>query len=198
MIYGSSDGELQKFEIGVISGNSDNIDEKIRAFATAFEQAVMTAVDGRKTRHIAFDWATPKVGQSRLGDIQKIGGAEVEVRFEIARLTPELVTGSEVLATTLSRDILQELSQARFAPERVILTQRSRRHDEVRVTLEELKKQIWLPSNIFLSVRNMVLLSRASQTQHNSGVLKLPPCFVRPVAVGSVRRHYRKVILSPI
>ncbi len=127
-------------EVGLVTDSGDDLELHVRLFAEEVQRAILAAVDGRKTRHMTFNWAPPQPRQTRLAQFRTPAEEGAAVRLEHARLERESVVGSQALSTASAREVLRLLSQSGFALERDILSGRLRRHDDLTAVLGEFKR----------------------------------------------------------
>lgn len=141
-------------ELGVVTKDEEGGMQRLRTLAADFEEAVRTCVDGRKTRHMNFEWTSPEQGQERLKQLCKqleVDGSEVRFR------TPDLeaaAEASEVLTDRGIRELLQEVSRAGFVREPDLLARRQKREEEIRQRLEASSSAGLLSSQYLLQCRN--------------------------------------------
>jgi len=131
--------EEPTLEVGIISTDTGKVEEHLDEFKDCLQDAIMTTLDGRKTRHMKFNWMKPPDRLSRIGAQRAQEEETGEVRFQPAKISAELIQGAELLAEKPARSILQELSQAGFAREIDIVSRRSRKDEEIKGILDRLK-----------------------------------------------------------
>jgi hypothetical protein len=143
-----------RIEIGVVSLNTEGLDKRLGLFASALETATKSALDGRKTRYMKFDWHDEKPDTPRLDRLTDVSEEESQTTFARANLDHENVAAAEALRPTLIREILIELSEARFAREGDILNRRSKLSDKVRDAITSLKDYGLVTTEYLLECRN--------------------------------------------
>ncbi len=125
----TTEREEPSLEIGIVSSEPDGIDERLKLFAGAIEEAM----------DATFDWNEVKPGTPHLDQITTVDQEESGTKFARASLTPESIQAAYVLSDKLNRDLLIELLQAGFAREQDILNRRAKRKKEVEAALDALK-----------------------------------------------------------
>lgn len=126
-------------EIGIISPISENVDERLRAFAASIETALKHLWIVRNADPIDFDWKPVNTGTPNLGKIIALQGEQSGPKFDRVELTPDESRAAELLTSKIARETLIEISQAGFARERDILGKKGKAQDNVREALSELK-----------------------------------------------------------
>jgi hypothetical protein len=126
-------------EIGLLSRASDGTENQLLAFGRAFESATKASLDGRKTRHLQFEWKPVVVAARRPASVESSEVDEPQVRFQKAVLDQPGISAAQALSTPISREIIIEISQAGMVRERDLVGRRSKRQDEVRSVVEMLK-----------------------------------------------------------
>lgn len=147
------EGEEPTLEIGVISSDPSGLDKRLKLFADSVDKAIKSSLDGRKTRHMTFEWRELKPGAPRLDRITTIRQEESETKFARAKLNPKEIKAARVLSTKLAREILIELSQAGFARERDVLSRRAKLKDQVKEVLGALKKHKLVQAEFLLECK---------------------------------------------
>jgi hypothetical protein len=129
----------RRLAVGLITEDGGNAAERLQAFADEFAKSVTGTLDGRRTRHMKFNWAPP-APVDRLAvlraHLEEGGGTPT---FAEPDMSAEMRAGAEVLADRAARELLRELAEAGFARESDILARRGRKEDEVRALLAILK-----------------------------------------------------------
>lgn len=117
----------EALEVGVITATTDDPSEKLRTFSDKIQQALVGKLDGRKTRHLKFDWRnlTPSVGKLK----KAISGDEAseDVKFASVEMSTELLEASSVLEDREIREVAIEISKAGVAREADILKSSKKR-----------------------------------------------------------------------
>lgn len=132
-------GESGFIEAGVVRTGDNSVD-KLAEFVSDLEKTIMVALDGRKTRHMRFEWQEVSRSSDRL---EKIIAAEQEqagVELQRAKLAEEECAAAIVLEARPARTTLIEIAQAGFAREQDILSRRGKARDEAKAALEEVKR----------------------------------------------------------
>jgi hypothetical protein len=127
-------------EVGIITNDASEIDQKLQSFADAFQQCTITSLDGRKTRHMQFSWQPLVVGTPRLDSIMGPSAEEPTVSFGRPTITSELLLGAQALGNEGIRTMLTDLSQAGFARAQDILSRKGKKQQEAESALSDLKQ----------------------------------------------------------
>lgn len=128
-------------EIGIISLSLINIEERLDSFASAAEAATKSALDGRTTGNVEFTWRDDRPATPRLDRLSRASEEESQATFVRAALDDKQISAAETLRPKLTREILIELSGARFARERDVLSKRSKLEQKVKEAINDLKKK---------------------------------------------------------
>lgn len=148
------DDNEPSLEIGVISLNSEDLEDCLDTFASTVEAATKLALDGRKVRHMKFDWRDERPKTPRLDRLTGVSEEESQAAFVRADLDDEQVSAAEALHPKLAREILIELSEARFARERDVLSRRSKLEEKVKDAIGDLKDKGLVTTEYLLECRN--------------------------------------------
>ena len=175
------EGGQASLEIGIISSASPDLGERLKLFAVTLENAIKSSLDGRKTRHMAFDWRALEPGTPHLDAIVAAGKEDSGPKLAQAKLIPEEVEAATILSSKLARETLIELSQAGFARERDILGRKTKFQDDIRDALARLKQSGLLNAEYLLECKRAgaSLTRLRSPEQLNSaevGGLVCPAC----------------------
>ena len=173
--------EAPDLELGLITDQPDGSEERLTGFAEAFRNAVLFSLDGRRTRHMNFDWAQPAQGPGRLARLQTPKEGDATVRFQTAHLDSDAIEGAITLSTSSARELLQTLSRARFARERDIVSGGAKRPEDIKLSLEDLKRAKLVRVEYLLECRKSgALLTRLSDSlvlkSAEVGSLLCPSC----------------------
>lgn len=142
-----------RLEVSVLSAESDGMNQRLSDFASAVRQAILKSLDGRRTRHMDFNWAPLQFGAG-LQPLLNPDDETADIRFEVATLTPQSIMAAEALTVPLARELVQELSAAGFARERDIMaSRRSRRGQEAKTTLRSLQESGCVKTEYLLECR---------------------------------------------
>jgi hypothetical protein len=147
------ESEGPKVELGVISLETEGLEERLDLFVSAVETAIKASLDGRKIRHMKFEWHNEEPGTPRLDRLTNVSEEESQAKFVRATLDPEHVAAAETLRTKLVREILIELSEAGFARERDVLNRRSKLQDKVKEAISHLKDKGLITTEYLLECR---------------------------------------------
>jgi len=141
-------------EVGVVTGDESGGQARLKSFAEAVEASIKSNIDGRKTRHMTFSWASAEKHGRRLAPLRQAFEDEgIRVRFREALLTTDSIQSAEILALPDRRELLQEVSRAGFARESDMLSRRSRKEDELRNALTALADAGLLRTEYLLQCR---------------------------------------------
>lgn len=146
-------GEEPYLEVGIISSDAEGLEDRLEEFAQTIESKIQSCVDGRKTRHMRFDWSELKPGRPQRKALEEAREEEGGPRFSPASLQDDEVQAASVLAQQANRELLQELSRAGFARERDILGRKGKRQDELRAALAQLKRSALLSTECLLECK---------------------------------------------
>lgn len=135
----SSSSETSFLEVGVVHDNIDMVDQ-LSEFARELENAIMSALDGRKTRHMRFEWSEVKRSSTRLDKIVEAERDEGGIELQRATLAEGDLIAAGILETRAVRATVIDISQAGFAREQDILSRRGKAREEAKVALDELKR----------------------------------------------------------
>jgi hypothetical protein len=139
-VYIRTDDSSVRLSLGLITPNSDAAEERLKALAEVVEKAVMTSLDGRRTRHMKFGWELSQGGDGKLqGLCKRLEREGATPIFREPDMSAEMMTGAAALVDLAAREFLRELSGAGFARESDVLAQRGRKEEEVKKLLGSLK-----------------------------------------------------------
>jgi hypothetical protein len=114
-------------EIGGIGVDVAALEATLPQLASNLEDALRATLDGRRVRHMKFEWEPPTVSTTRLGQLRSSEGSEDTPAFEPADLDDDVVRAARALGDPLLREVMREISQAGFARERDIAARWSQR-----------------------------------------------------------------------
>lgn len=144
-------------EVGMVSSlmNSQQSTSKLHAFAEGFKQAATDSMDGRKARHLPFNWAPVAPTTRKFDEIhKKQTTASGSAIFELARLTSEEITGANALTERGARSAALAIAKAGYARETDMLkTHNAQEQDEVRESIGSLKQAKLISTNFLLECR---------------------------------------------
>jgi len=135
----SSSTETPFLEVGVVHSDPD-APERLDDFARDLENAIMSTLDGRKTRHMRFEWSELKRSSPRLDKLVASEREEGGIEFQRAVIPEEEAIAAGILKTRAARTTLIDISQAGFAREQDILSRRGKAREEAKAALDELKR----------------------------------------------------------
>lgn len=127
-------------EVGVVSCVRSGLDERLESFAQTFENAVKSSLDGRKTRHMTFEWRESRPGTPSLDRLVRASQEQGRPTLARACLEAEEIRAAQVLTSKPTRELLIDLSEAGFAREQDILGHKAKAQDDVRTALVELRE----------------------------------------------------------
>ena len=171
--------------------DDDKLASMLAEFTEAAENAIRSSLDGRKARHLKFDW-TAMDSANRLATLSKRLTEEgASPQFTTPGMDAQTLAGAEVLADRTARALLQELSEANFARETDILSRRGRKEDETRAVLTSLKNAELIMTQFLLQCRrNSTSLTRfATREQLNEQAVAELRC-------GGCNRRYADELLT--
>lgn len=139
-LYRGEEAGQPQLEVGVVSSGGSGLDERLKAFAQIFESTVKSSLDGRKTRHMTFDWRELQPGTPRLDKLIQASEEQGAPSLGRASLVPGEMEAAQVLTSKPARELLIELSEAVFAREQDILGRKTKVQDDIRAALAELRR----------------------------------------------------------
>lgn len=147
-------GSKRIFEIGIVSNQDIDLESNLQQLATSIENAVTHSLDGRRSRHLTFNWEPRQAPRSRM-DVVKERFEEEGAGLSItnAALEDEKLTAADVLKNEANRALLFELKTAVFAREADVLARRGAKQEEARVSLDALKSSGLVKSEHLLQCR---------------------------------------------
>jgi hypothetical protein len=144
-------------ELGAIGEDANILNDGLAQLAEALESALRDTLDGRRVRHMKFDWAPPPASTTRLSELRasEIGDDEAPA-FKPAILDDSEVRAADVLADALTREIVREISRAGFARERDLKTRWTQRQrgDDAATSIREARDAGVLATEYLLECRN--------------------------------------------
>lgn len=140
-IYAGADPDaIPGIEVGAIGSDPDQVDSKLKSFVSAFQAAIREALDGRRVRHMKFDWKDKVPGRDRLERLMRTendGGAGPT--FTSPTMSLDHIAGATVLADSSVRELAIFISGAVFARQKELLS-RAKKPDEMKDLLEKLQR----------------------------------------------------------
>jgi len=173
--------EPARLEVGLVAKQTTDMEGRLHAFASDVQASVMRAVDGRKTRHMNFQWETMTIASGRLEKFLTAGPEEGQPQFERPRLAAAEVAAAQVLSGSAARAMMIEIGQAGFAREQDILARRGRAKEEATQALGELKSGSLIDVEYLLEcrkTRNPLTRLRSRDDLESEAVsrLRCPAC----------------------
>ena len=135
----SSTSDPAFLEVGVVHSDSATA-ESLDEFAREVQDTILEALDGRKTRHMRFEWSEVNPSSYRLDRIIASERKEAGIELQRAAMTEQELAAAETLETRAVRSTLVSISQAGFAREHDILSRRGKAKEEAKSTLDKLKR----------------------------------------------------------
>lgn len=168
-------------ELGIITNDLSTAESKLQGFSSHLQQIILGTLDGRKTRHMQFEWKELKEGTPRLDSIAKTEADQPEIKFERPQINPVELSAAEALSSDATRRTLIELSQAGFARARDILSRKGKQQEELQTAIESLKNHGLVNVEYLLECRqsSMPLTRLAAKDQLDNpttGSLRCPRC----------------------
>jgi hypothetical protein len=168
-------------ELGIITSDANTAEQKLQGFASNLQQIIMSSIDGRKTRHMQFEWKELEEGTPRLDSIAKTEAEQSDVKFERPQIEPQELAAAGALSSEPTRRTLVELSQAGFARARDILSRKGKQHEELQTAIDNLKKHGLVNVEYLLECKQsgMPLTRLAAKDQLENpatGGLRCPRC----------------------
>jgi hypothetical protein len=138
--YPRGEREQPQLEVGVVSPVRDGLAERLKRFATMFEEAVKASLDSHKTQEMKFDWHELRIGTPRIDGIIQASEEQGEPSLSRANLVMEEVKAAQLLTSKSTRKLLIELSEAAFAREQDILGRKPKTREEISTALNNLRQ----------------------------------------------------------
>lgn len=98
-------------EIGLISANGSEHNDKLAPFSAAVQEAIQSSLDKRKTRHMEFSWTQLTPGHPLLDKLEMPGEGEI-ASFVKPNSTEAEDIGADLLAEREVRSLLIQISKA--------------------------------------------------------------------------------------
>jgi DNA-binding transcriptional ArsR family regulator len=171
--------------VGLVSADPEadtqTVENRLAEFTGAIEVAAMSSLDGRKARHLKFEWAPVGGGEDRLEVLCARLTEEGGGRFSSPEADDAAVQGAATLADPAARELLRELSEVGFARESDMLARRGSREEEFRASLGALKAAGLVTTEFMLQCRKSStpltrLASRDQLADPTVGSLKCAAC----------------------
>ena len=134
-------------------GEVATTEKAVTAFCADLESAIKSSMDGRKARHLRFNWrdASKKLNDDRL---DRFTDDESDVRFtratDIGVMVHEQI---KVMESPTVRTILREVAEAGFVRHSDLLGRRGKRQQEFDAALESIKKNALVQTEHILQCR---------------------------------------------
>lgn len=127
MVFDEPDDDVDSLEVGLITQHPGGADDRLRSFADRVVDSFRKVMDGRRFRHLSFDWSEPSGPSGRSAELrarlEAQGGA---VRFSGPEYDEDSAAAVEKLAKSDLRQLLLEInSSGGFALEADIVSSRS-------------------------------------------------------------------------
>lgn len=124
-------------EVGVIGEDKDHSSDVLKEFEIDFKEAVLKCLDGRRTRHMEFNWEPASSGESRLRQSLTSGGSSAS--FQPAAITDKEASGAIALADPEVKDFAVIISEAIFLRHQDALDKRAKKQIDLDTVIEKLK-----------------------------------------------------------
>lgn len=140
-IYAVHDPDVSSgIEVGAIGRDPDQVDMKLKDFVAAFQSAIREALDGRRVRHMVFDWKEKVPGRDRLERLMRAENDEdTGPTSSSPNMSLDHIAGATVLAETSVRELAIFISEAVFARQKELIS-RAKKQDEMKDLLEKLQR----------------------------------------------------------
>ncbi len=98
-------------EVGVVSNDAGNLETRLEEFRCTVVDAAKNSIDGRRFRHLTFDWAPREANTGKLQALcQRLEKEGAQVRFETPTISEASVAAARDLLEYSRREILRDLS----------------------------------------------------------------------------------------
>lgn len=190
----------KKLRIGGLGEDPEAIATSLASLKDALQRAVHRTFDGRRTRHMRFDWKSSDDGDLFERLLEHLRERGAEPAFKTAELSAEEIAAATVLAERHVREVLKDLLIARFARTTDILARRGGQKKSVEEALSTLGENDLIAAEYTLQCRK----TSASLTQLTDlnvlestevGALKCASC-LRPFKDELVVEGYRATELG--
>lgn len=171
-------------EIGIITNDLCGAEQKLKLFSDTFQNCIISSLDGRKTRHMRFDWQEGTVGTRLLDQIKNDLEDGATIKFVEPDITDERLLASGVLLNEVNRETLIEISRAG----------RVRAHDIRKIKKQDTEKPILeLKQYGLLSVEYIVeCIKSSTPLVRLVSKVQLEDSNVGDLVCASCDRHYRE------
>lgn len=166
LMYRGEENSQPTLEVGIVSDSALGLEERLRAFVASVENSLKSSVDGRKARHMNFEWSEFKPRTARLDRLIQSEEKQSELKLNKACIAPDELSAANALSMKLARETLIELSQAVFVRERDFFNRKPKSQDEIKDALKELRNAKLLNVEYLLECRrNNVALTRLKDVE---------------------------------
>jgi hypothetical protein len=106
-----------EIEIGIISSEPSNATKRLEEFAENLTSCISNSLDGRKVRHMSFEWSEANSDGSGIDRIMAMANEQSDVSFSKAKLDDDEVEAALILSDKGARTTLIDMGRAGFARE---------------------------------------------------------------------------------
>lgn len=117
------------------------------------QAGVTSSLDGRRTRHMRFDWAAPQLHEPFVELFRYLELQGGQPRFTVPELDDTHIEGARLLSERGARLLLRELAEARFGRTQDILDRRGDQRKSIEETLRRLADRGLITSEYTLQCR---------------------------------------------
>jgi hypothetical protein len=128
--------------VGAVGPNSDDLKFLTEVFTTDFESALRSSIDGRRARHLQFNWQalTGRVQKRTLPHIRDTD-EEISIRFvSPSQIDDTTLSRVEILADPIVRIMLREIGESGFARHGDLLGRRGKRQEDFEYAISKAKE----------------------------------------------------------
>jgi transposase-like protein len=154
-ILGFNDRQAVGVLIGGVGAEQSSIKSLVDDFCASFEFALRKSIDGRKARHLKFQWEARN--RRRSGDEQilaRLRDEEVGLRFSgPVELDESTIGRVAVMTDSTSRLIIREIGESGFVRHEDLLGRRGKRREEFTKALDKIKESGLVSSEYLLQCR---------------------------------------------
>lgn len=126
--------------VGGTGDDHESAQKVVDDFCSAFELHLKKSVDGRRARHLRFNWNTATGQSSRGQNLSRLREDESGIRFATPSEIDDATRKSVMIMTNPTvRTILREVGESGFVRHADLLSRRGRRQQEFDVAMEEIK-----------------------------------------------------------
>ena len=171
---------LDVAEVGIITNSTDSATEKLTQFIQDIEKSAIEIVDGRKARHLTFEWKEI-VPEKYLNEIVRENGEAERVNFKVAELHESEVNAANILSTSSERELLIDISSLGFVRHQDLM-RRKTKDEYIEKSLDILKKNDLVKTEFLLECRsnsNRLTKLPSREKLESEEVARSHLCFLR-------------------